>query len=320
MPPPPPDLIGIPADDSFRDLDFDHISPCSVPMTEQANADIEDEFLLGMGVPPHPELDQAIADGDDIRVLAALAKARTRYPQPSVTFNTAIQTAIRCDQLGVLDLLLQRGIPADDRNLQAAIARANPRAVARLLEELPEGKNRILDYGHTALTLAVHDEDLVIWLLSKGADPNVQDAWAETPLSRAVGLGSYGVIDRLLDAGADIKQGAPLHMSLRIQDEAECIRLMERLLSLGAPVDKYQGENSIMWERVAFQRGTALHLACRKGNTGAIRLLLAHGADPTRKQKLLSVEVAGSSAWEELKARPWDESQARDALRLGANL
>lgn len=155
--------------------------------------------------------------------------------------------------------------------------------------------------------LAVLHEDLVGWLLSKGADPNVQDAWAETPLSRAVERECYGVIDTLLNAGADVKQGAPLHMSLRIKGEQESLRLMARLLALGAPVDKYQGENSPMWDKVGFQRGTALHSAAIKGKLGAVRLLLAHGADPSRKQRVRSFEIAESSALDEVKNRNYTD-------------
>lgn len=155
--------------------------------------------------------------------------------------------------------------------------------------------------------LAVLHEDLVVWLLSKGADPNLQDAWAETPLSCAIERECYGVMDTLLDAGADVKQGAPLHMSLRIKDEPDSLRLMARLLALGAPVDKYQGENSPMRAKVGFQRGTALHSASIKGNLGAVRLLLAHGADPSRKQRVRSSEIAESSALDEAKNRNYKD-------------
>ena len=151
--------------------------------------------------------------------------------------------------------------------------------------------------------LAVLHEDLVVWLLSKGADPNVQDAWAETPLSRAVERGSYGVINTLLSAGADVKQGAPLHMSLRIKGEHESLRLMARVLALGAPVDKFQGENSPMWDKVGFQRGTALHSASIKGNLGAVRLLLSCGADPSHNQRVHSTEIVESSALDEARNR-----------------
>ena len=85
-------------------------------------------------------------------------------------------------------------------------------------------------------------------------------------------------------------------MSLRNKDEAESLNLMAKSLALGAPVDKYEGDNSLLWDMVGFERGTALHSACISGKVGAVRLLLAHGADPLRKQRVRSLEVPESSA------------------------
>ncbi|KAK3626458.1 hypothetical protein LTR22_023152 [Elasticomyces elasticus] len=87
-PPPPPALTDLSADDGFEDLNF-AIEP-TLPSTFHANA----AFLLSMGEPPHPDLDKAIADGDDTRVFAELARIRNRYSQPSVTFNTANSTPL----------------------------------------------------------------------------------------------------------------------------------------------------------------------------------------------------------------------------------
>jgi len=154
-----------------------------------------------------------------------------------------------------------------------------------------------------ATRLAVPHEQLVSWLLSKDADSNLQDAWSETPLSRAVEFGSLNVISRLLDAGADVSKGAPLHMSLRRKDNSASLELMEKLLVLGAPVDKYQGEDSSAWKEVGFPRGTALHSASSRGNTRAVQLLLTHGADPLRNKKLGASEIPDSSPYEEARYR-----------------
>lgn len=167
-------------------------------------------------------------------------------------------------------------------------------------------RRAILSFYSTDLfiyRLAVPHRDVVAWLLSNGADLNLQDAWAETPLSRAVERECYSVIDMLLDAGADVKQGSPLHMSLRIADEHESLRLIARLLDLGAPVDKYEGEGSPIWEKVGFQRGTALHSASINGKLAAVQLLLANGANPLRKQLVRSFEIAESSALDEAERR-----------------
>ncbi|KAK0301768.1 hypothetical protein LTR29_017835 [Friedmanniomyces endolithicus] len=238
----PPGINGVPpvAGSVFRGP-----PPPSLPTPTSASTK-HAEFLLSFGEPLHPELDEAIATGDGALVSSELARARERYPQTNVTFNTALQCAIK---------------------------------------------------------LAVPHEQLVSWLLSKDADSNLQDAWSETPLSRAVEFGSLNVISRLLDAGADVSKGAPLHMSLRRKDNSASLELMEKLLVLGAPVDKYQGEDSSAWKEVGFPRGTALHSASSRGNTRAVQLLLTHGADPLRNKKLGASEIPDSSPYEEARYR-----------------
>lgn len=148
MPPPPPALTGLPAGNGFEDLHF------AIESTPLSMFDINAAFLLSMGEPPHPELDKAIVDGDNTRVFAELARVRNQYSQPSVTFNTAINRAIECEQLEVLNLLLDCGIQANDRNLQAAITSGNIPIIARLVEELPGSINMVFENGHTALTYA----------------------------------------------------------------------------------------------------------------------------------------------------------------------
>jgi len=144
----------------------------------------------------------------------------------------------------------------------------------------------------------VSHRELVVWLLLHGADPNLQDGWSETPLSRAVEHGALEVVDILLRAGADVKLGAPLYQALLMEDESQ-----RRLLALGAPVNKYVGEGSWVWDWIGFERGTALHHACKRRNLDAVKLLLAHGADPSLKEKLLSDDLEHSTALDEATRR-----------------
>ncbi|KAK0269631.1 hypothetical protein LTR35_014744 [Friedmanniomyces endolithicus] len=175
---------------------------------------------MGQLPPPEldtPELDKAIATGDEGYTLAELVRVRNQNPQPSVTLNTAVSYTFQCEQLGILNLLLEYGMQADDNDIQAAISRGHIPVVARLLA-VPGHINMLFQDGKTALSLAVAHADQVIWLLAHGADPNAEDAWAETPLSRAVESECYSAIDILLSAGANVKQRAPLHMCLCIKE------------------------------------------------------------------------------------------------------
>ena len=147
MPPPPPALAGLNTGSAFEDLHF------TIESTPPSMFDGDAGFLLSMGEPPHPELDDAIAAGDDGRVLAELARVRKLY-SPSVTLNTAINRAIECEQLMILSTLLASGIQANNRNLQAAVSRGNIPLIARLMEELPGCINMVFENGHTVLTYA----------------------------------------------------------------------------------------------------------------------------------------------------------------------
>lgn len=73
--------------------------------------------------------------------------------------------------------------------------------------------------GWTALHFAVTggNQAIVEWLLSVGADPNVQTEVGDTPLHQAVGRGQPGIIRLLLEQGADphLRNAAgvtPVHM------------------------------------------------------------------------------------------------------------
>jgi len=154
MLPPPSGLIGLSASNAFEDL---HLltEPCPASNIDARTKALQLEFLLSMGQPPHPELDKAIATGDEGYTLAELVRVRNQYPQPSVTLNTAVSYAIQCEQLGILNLLLEYGIQADDTNIQAAISRGHIPMVARLLEAVPGHINMLFRNGKTALSYAV---------------------------------------------------------------------------------------------------------------------------------------------------------------------
>ena len=74
--------------------------------------------------------------------------------------------------------------------------------------------------------------------MQQGASPNVVCATGETPFSAAVQAGTPECIKRLLEAGADVSLGDPLHYAVeRKKDSYDVVRL---LLHLGAPVNAIQ--------------------------------------------------------------------------------
>ncbi|KAK6441311.1 hypothetical protein LTR95_002454 [Oleoguttula sp. CCFEE 5521] len=120
-------------------------------MARQPAPDIHTEFLIGMDQPPHPRLDDAIADGDYDRLLAEFADIRRRYPHPTVTFNTALDRAIQYENLGILACLMRCGIRPNHHNLEVAIERGSVPVLARLVEGAPESIDMVLENGRTLL-------------------------------------------------------------------------------------------------------------------------------------------------------------------------
>ena len=146
------------------------------------------------------------------------------------------------------------------------------------------GKGARVDYtdpeGVTPLILAVNNFyfDTGAYLLDKGANPNLWDWWGRTALYCAVDLNtiprggradlpsldkvtSLGMIERLLEAGANP------NLQLKLLPPYRAVgadRGADTMLSIGT---------------------TPLIRAAKAGDTAAIRLLLAHGANPNLPQQ-----------------------------------
>lgn len=246
-------------------------------------------FMLEFDKPYHPELDRAIETGSCELVLSELNKARKHYPEPEITFNTALVAALRQGRPNTALLLLDNGVQAKPSTLRTAASCGYISVVERVLNQLSWPINRPIN-GYTILGSAIKHDESVKWLLKEGADPNLEDAFAETPFSHAVRFGSPDTLDLLLEAGADVNRGTPLHKALG-RDSL----MVERLVKLGAPVNKLSGEGSKFWDDAMMPRETALHIACSKGQYDNVRLLLAAGADPTINQWCQKAEVPDSS-------------------------
>ncbi|KAK0335071.1 hypothetical protein LTR91_025978 [Friedmanniomyces endolithicus] len=307
--PPPPDVLagGRPAaPEELQEMaELERQWASASPVLIPAVVPMPNDLLADFDITRLPQLVETIAHGDEGPIFSALAQIRERpAEQRDDDIGFAIEKAIEYKQLRSLSVLIDGGIRVTLRQMHHAVTSGDIPLVQRFLDELPESINtQSPETGNTALTLAVSHRELVVWLLLHGADPNLQDGWSETPLSRAVEHGALEVVDILLRAGADVKLGAPLYQALLIEDESQRLSTMERLLALGAPVNKYVGEGSWVWDWIGFERGTALHHACKRRNLDAVKLLLAHGADPSLKEKLLSDDLEHSTALDEATRR-----------------
>jgi ankyrin repeat protein len=178
----------------------------------------------------------------------------------------------------------------------------------RSLVESGADVNATDEYGSGTL-LTFHPQ-VIRYLLSKGADPNVQTN--ENGASVLAGLAFMNEVECvrvLLEHGADPNRGrdesleTPLHHALAGNTDADRTELIRLLIDRNADVNATTrpGVLSVNFWRDARTRGeTPLHRAAAYGSFGIIRMLLNAGADLTAR------DVNGDSplSWASWHRRP----------------
>lgn len=160
--------------------------------------------------------------------------------------------------------------------------------------------------GMTPLILAVnkHHEDLAIFLLEQGGNPNASEA-GYTPLHTAAATGQMAIAKALLAKGAD--PNARLTMPLR----------------LAAAFIPYNPE--LVSGRLSQVGATPFMLAAKSVDTRMMRLLVDHGADPRLKAKdgttalILAAGLGKRSSTDMfafIRYYTWDEERAVETIRL----
>ena len=196
---------------------------------------------------------------------------------------------------------------------------------ARLLVEAGASLNHATpDYG-SALSVAAAGghESLALFLLQKGADPNVTDGWGFTPLHYALWEG-ITVIGRSRE---------------RIPTDRDWLRpnlpeLARALLERGANPNARVGKGFPPFDYAPFARtignsmpqvrqpgATPFLLAAASSDASLMRLLLRHGADPrltTDEGTTPLMVAAGMGRFEDLTAE--EEKRALEAVRLAIAL
>lgn len=205
-------------------------------------------------------------------------------------------------------------LPADDTvavALVAAIRGGDLAALTRLLDGDPGlARARVVDAGGVARTLLHVVADwpghlpegprTVAILVARGADVNaavihaVPRGSAETPLHWAASSDDVGVIDALLDGGADIEApgavftgGTPMSDAVVFANWRAARRLRERgarttlwqAAALGM-VDAVRQQVSARPPPSAQEITNAMWHACRGGQLAAAAYLFEQGADP----------------------------------------
>lgn len=175
--------------------------------------------------------------------------------------------AVQRDDPGAIVALLQRGFDPDSRD---------PRGQTGLTLAALQGSWRAVD------ALLTHP----------GVDVNALNAAGESVLMLAALKGELGLCERLVARGARVRQPgwAPIHYAATGPN----VRVVDFLLGKGAEIDAPSPNGT-----------TALMMAARYGSEESVNLLLARGADATRRneRELRAADFARLGGRESLAAR-----------------
>ena len=171
-------------------------------------------FLLAYGISAagRSEVADAMMQGDRPAVRALLAK-KADVNAPQVDGTTALDWAVRANDLEMAELLLNAGAKASAANqlgatpiLLAAI-NGNAAILERLIRAGADPNAPVSDTGDTALMIAARTGkvDAVKVLLDQGAKVNTKESWGgTTALMWAISELHPDVTKLLVDRGADV--------------------------------------------------------------------------------------------------------------------
>jgi ankyrin repeat protein len=194
----------------------------------------------------------------------------------------------------MVDLLLQRGAPIDARDLSGATAlyvaaeRGQTTVVQRLIDKGADAelKGRSGTSPLAAAAFAGRNQ-VVKMLLAHGADGRVADDTGKPPIVYAAASGSLDIVRQLLTQGLDVNARYANDLTLlmwasgpdQTVAEAQALQVVSWLVDAGAHIDDRDDRGR-----------TALMIAAEGNHAEIAQLLLAHGADPSLRDK------AGKSA------------------------
>ena len=315
------------------------------------NAAIIDQLLKG-GADPNlavrageTPLMLAARTGRSDAVKALLNAGATVDAKETWNGQTALMWAAAAGNGPVVQALIDRGASVHARSnsgataLLFAVRRGDLPGVRALLAAGADVKAARPD-GATPLLVAVINghEDLVDLLLDKGADPNAEGGSTELTVqgvrARPMELTYRKLTNNERDSEGVARGnifGKPLHAAVHVANwhisdqfiavKLDRVRVINSLLAHGADVNGRISMEEPRWSGARYRRhlagATAFLLAAKAADVEVMRVLLAHGADPTigTEEKITPLMAAAGIAWASNQDRA-SESQVLEAVRL----
>ncbi|KEQ75447.1 ankyrin [Aureobasidium namibiae CBS 147.97] len=290
--PPPPPPFGAPMLEEIWLYD----EPVPPPPVEPRD---ESPVVILHGVPvdpPHVESPDEAQDFDAI--VSALASRHlgevqltfswwrmhhdTEYSRNRLTGH--LTEGIEHEDIDILDYLLQQGVPFTLRQIEPAIRKKSISMLDMFLRHGWDINEPESWSTPPLLRRALSNEDLIMYFLRNGADPNARCAILDiTPLSYALVSASLSTIQLLFDHGGSVHCGQLLHYAAMRESE-DRLRVYEILLQKGSRSRLntllYADDQKSMNMMCDTPRGTPLHRAAQQGYVDVVKFLLESGCDP----------------------------------------
>jgi ankyrin repeat protein len=259
--------------------------------------------------------------------------------------QTALMWAAAAGNGPVVQTLVDHGADIRARSnagttpLLFAVRKGDAAAVGALLTAGADVKEKRPD-GATPLLAAVINghADLVDVLLDKGADPNVEGGSTELTVqgvrARPMELKYRTLTNNERDSEGVARGnifGKPLHAAIHVANwhisdqyiavQIDRLRIITSLLAHGADVNGRISMEEPRWSGARYRRhlagATPFLLAAKSADVEVMRLLLAHGADPTigTQERITPLMAAAGIAWASNQDRA-SERQVLEAVTL----
>ncbi|KAJ5917362.1 hypothetical protein N7466_010916 [Penicillium verhagenii] len=313
--------------DEERELGMGHVNnrlsfiapsfpPAATILPLAAEPELEQRNFLNEIATVFASFESACRSGD-IHTVHALVSQQSRS---RAFLHHGLILSLESGHVEIARYLLSTGAPITP-NTPAHILSAPPDCQIDLFELLAQsgwGPNFPGDYGTLLLPKVVTHLPVLCWFLAHGANPNLgahHDSDIAGPphpqscaaLEAAAARGSVDAVRLLLNAGASIHYGTPLHFAagacspgimprsvITKEFDASRIPIMELLVERGADVNQMGQSRVVVHHPIMY--------AVMAGAVGRVRWLLEHGADPEARGAWGSaaeyVEMVGS---EEMK-------------------